>query len=118
MNSTNVMKTINVMNTINVMKKTLLTLGVTLLAQSAWAGCESIIMSGSHTALDQKEAKVGAMHDARDLCQSTDITLLEMQCSKVSGNKGVQGKPAIQCRQEIVCNVCDEDLQRQYEAME
>lgn len=108
----------NSINAMKMMKRTLLTLGVTLLAPSVWAGCESIIMSGSHTALDQREARIGAMHDARDLCQSKDVTLHDMQCSKVSGNKGVQGKPAIQCRQEIVCNVCDEDLQRQYEAME
>lgn len=87
-------------------------------SQPLWAGCESTILEGSHTALTKKDAKVGAWEDAREMCYPGDAAKLTVSCKKVQGDNGVQGKKAFQCRQEVSCNVCGADLQRKYEGME
>lgn len=88
------------------------------MSQPLWAGCESSILDGSHTALTKKEAKLGAWEDAKEVCYPGEASKLSVTCKKVSEDKGVQGQKAIQCVQEISCNVCGADLQRKYEAME
>jgi hypothetical protein len=102
------------------MKKTLLNaialIFVFTLSQPLWAGCESSIIEGGHTALTKKEAKIGAWEDAKDACYPGEATKLNLQCKKVKGDKGVQGKKAIRCDQEVSCNVCADDLMRKYEA--
>ena len=102
------------------MKKTLLNVialvFVFTLSQPLWAGCESSIIEGGHTALTKKEAKLGAWEDAKEVCYPGETTKLNLQCKKVKGDKGVQGKAAIRCVQEVSCNVCGDDLMRKYEA--
>jgi len=90
---------------------------VLTISQPLWAGCESSILVGSHTAIKKSEAKLGAWEDAKEVCYPGVATKLSMQCSKVSGEKGVQGKKAKRCVQEVSCNVCGDDLKRKYEAL-
>ncbi len=67
-------------------------LGITLIScQPLWAGCESTIQDGSHTALKKKDAKIGAWEDASERCYPGDATKLGLQCKGVKGEKGVQG---------------------------
>ena len=98
--------------------KKLLVVCLLILSPALWAGCESSILEGSHTALAKKEAKLGAWEDAKEVCYPGDATKLALQCKKVKGDKGVQGKAAIQCVQEVSCNICGEALMRKYEAIE
>lgn len=100
----------------NIVIKKIFVMCILLLSQPLWAGCESSILEGSHTALTKKEAKLGAWEDAKEICYPGDATKLSTKCKKVKGDKGVQGKAAIQCVQEVSCNVCGDDLMRKYEA--
>ena len=97
--------------------KKILVIILLVMAQPLWAGCESSIIDGSHTALKKKDAKIGAWEDASEACYPGVATKINVQCKKVSGDKGVQGKKAVQCIQEASCNVCDDDLTRKYEAL-
>lgn len=87
-----------------------------VIAYPLWAGCESTILEGSHTAINKKEAKAGAWEDAVEGCYPGVPTKLNIQCGRVSPEKGVQGKAAKRCVQEISCNLCGNDLRRKYEA--
>lgn len=87
-------------------------------SQSLWAGCESTILEGGHTALTKKEARLGAWEDAKEVCYPGEAAKLALQCKKVKGEKGVQGKDAIRCTQEVSCTICGDDLTRKYEAVE
>lgn len=102
------------------MKKTILNVIVLVitfaLSQPLWAGCESSIIEGGHTALTKKEAKIGAWEEAKDACYPGEATKLNLQCKKVKADKGVQGKAGFRCTQEVSCNVCGDDLMRKYEA--
>ena len=98
--------------------KNLLVISMCVLSQPLWAGCESSILEGGHTALSKKEAKLGAWEDAKEACYPGEATKLNLQCKKVKGEKGVEGKDAIRCVQEISCNICGDDLARKYEGME
>jgi len=102
------------------MKKTILsTIALVMsftLSQPLWAGCESSILEGGHTALIKAEAKLGAWEEAKDACYPGEATKLNLQCKKVKGDKGVQGEAAFRCVQEVSCNVCGDDLMRKYEA--
>ena len=98
---------------------TLFLLGLSIIAtQAAWAGCESSILEGSHTALKKKEAKLGALEDAKEACYPGAATKLSMRCEKVNAEKNFYGKAATRCVQEISCNVCGDDLKRKYEALD
>jgi len=88
-----------------------------VISQPLLAGCESSILEGAHTALKKKDAKLGALEDAVEVCYPGVATKLSMRCEKVSGEKGIQGKKAKRCVQEVSCNVCDADLTRKYEAL-
>jgi hypothetical protein len=88
-----------------------------VIAHPLWAGCESSILEGSHTAIIKKEAKEGAWEDAKEVCYPGAATKISIQCKKVKGDKGVQGKKAIQCTQEVSCNICGDNLTRKYEAL-
>ena len=101
----------------NKLKKLSIAILLTL-SPPLWAGCESTILEGAHTALSKKEAKLGAWEDAREICYPGAATKLSVQCKKVSGNKGVEGKAAKRCVQEVSCNLCDDDLTRKYEALD
>jgi len=90
---------------------------VLTISQPLLAGCESSILEGSHTAIKKSEAKLGAWEDAKEMCYPGVATKLSMQCARVSGEKGVQGKKAKRCVQEVSCNVCGDDLKRKYEAL-
>ena len=90
---------------------------ILLVSQPLWAGCESSILEGAHTALTKKEAKLGAWEDAKEMCYPGTVTKLGVRCGKVSGEKGVQGKAAKRCVQEVSCNICDAALTRKYEAL-
>ena len=98
------------------MKSILLALTI-MMSQPLWADCESSIVEGSHTALEKKDAKIGAWEDASEVCYPGVATKINVQCKTVSADKGVQGKSAVQCVQEASCNVCDADLTRKYEAL-
>ena len=98
--------------------KKILVLSMLFLSQSLWAGCESSILEGSHTALTKQEAKLGAWEEAKDACYPGEAVKLNIQCKKVKGDKGVEGKAAFRCTQEISCNVCGDDLTRKYEVWE
>ncbi len=89
-----------------------------MMSQLLYAGCESTLLEGSHTAIKKKDAQIGAWEEAKDACYPGDATKLGMQCQKVSGDKGVQGKKAERCVQEVSCNLCDDDLSRKYEALD
>jgi hypothetical protein len=89
-----------------------------LLSQNLWAGCESSILEGSHTALTKKEAKLGAWEDAKEICYPGEATKITMRCKNVPAEKGVQGKAAKRCVQEVSCNVCGDALTRKYEALD
>jgi len=92
---------------------------IALLAGSnVWAGCESSLLKGSHTALTKKEAKIGAWEDAKEVCYPGKAEKVSLWCEKVEGEKGVQGKSAKRCVQEVACNVCGEALTRRYEALD
>lgn len=100
----------------NQLIKKLLFIGMITFGQPLWAGCESSILEGAHTAIKKQDAKTGAWEDAKEICYPGEATQLSVQCKKVKGDKGVQGKNATQCVQEISCNVCGDDLTRKYEA--
>jgi len=85
-----------------------------IMSQSSWAGCESTIADGSHTATTKKEAKLGAMEEAVDACYPGVATKLDGNCEKL---KDAQGTKSFQCVREVSCNICDENLQRKYEAL-
>lgn len=87
-----------------------------VMAHPLWAGCESTILEGSHTAIKKKEAKIGAWEDAVEMCYPGVPTKLTVQCERVTPEQGVQGKAAKRCLQEISCNLCGDDLRRKYEA--
>lgn len=89
-----------------------------VIAHPVWAGCESSILEGSHTAIKKKEAKLGAWEDAVERCYPGASTKLTVQCERVNPEKGVQGKAAKRCVQEVSCNICGDDLRRKYEANE
>jgi len=89
-----------------------------LLSPNLWAGCESSILEGAHTALTKKEAKFGAWEDAKEMCYPGAALKLSMRCEKVPGSNGVQGKAAKRCVQEVSCNVCGDALTRKYEALD
>lgn len=98
--------------------KKLLLSSLLVLCQPLWAGCESTILEGGHTALTKKEARLGAWEDAKEVCYPGEAAKLALQCKKVKGEKGVQGKDAIRCTQEVSCTICGDDLTRKYEAVE
>ena len=98
--------------------KLALVITIAAMSQSLYAGCESSILEGGHTALVKKEAKLGAWEDAKEMCYPGDATKVSMRCNKVPKEKGVQGKKAIRCVQEVTCNVCGDDLTRKYEALD
>jgi hypothetical protein len=98
------------------MKKVVLAF-MLIVCQPLWAGCESSILEGSHTAISKKGAKLGAWEDAKEMCYPGTATKLNVRCEKVSGEKGVQGKSAKRCVQEVSCNICGEALTRKYEAL-
>jgi hypothetical protein len=100
----------------NTMIKKLILISLLMMSQPLWAGCESSILEGGHTALIKKEAKLGAWEDAKEVCYPGEATKLNLQCMKVKGDKGVEGKDAIRCVQEVSCNICGDDLMRKYEA--
>lgn len=89
-----------------------------LLMQQAYAGCESTIAQGSHSAPTLAEAKAGAWEDVKDVCYPGRATALDVQCDLVTGELGIQGQPAHRCRQSATCTLCDQNLQRKYEALE
>lgn len=80
------------------------------------AGCTATIVKGSHTALNELEARSGAEEDTADICPSGKVTPIHLKCEKVDASRGVMGKPAVQCVQEVSCTICDDDLTRKYEA--
>lgn len=96
--------------------KKMLILCILVFSPSLWAGCESTILEGSHVALKKADALAGAWEDAKEMCYPGEAEKLTRKCKKVGGEKGVQGKKAIQCRQEISCSICGEALRRKYEA--
>jgi len=103
--------------TMNNKVKAVLIASVLVLSPALWAGCESSILEGAHTALKKKDAKLGAWEDAKEVCYPGVASKLSMRCEKVSGAAGVQGKKARRCVQEVSCNICDDDLTRKYEAL-
>jgi hypothetical protein len=51
----------------------------------------------SHSAIKKKAAKAGAWEDAVERCYPGTPTKLNVQCERVSPEKGVQGKAAKRC---------------------
>jgi hypothetical protein len=107
----------NMKNSMNFKIRSILLALTIIMSPPLWAGCESSIIEGSHTALKKKDAKIGAWEDASDACYPGEATKINMQCKKVSADKGVQGKRAVKCVQEATCNICDANLTRKYEAL-
>lgn len=89
-----------------------------LFAQPLWAGCESSVIEGSHTAIKRADALAGAWEEAKEACYPGTAEKLSKSCKKVKGEKGVQGKKAVQCTQEVSCNICGDALRRKYEALD
>lgn len=87
-------------------------------SQVVWAGCESTILTGSHVALKRADALSGAWEEAKDMCYPGEAQKLSKKCKKVKGDKGVKGQKAIQCTQEISCNICGDALRLKYEALD
>lgn len=89
-----------------------------VIANPLWAGCEATIIQGSHTAIKKSEAKAGAWEEAKDACYPGEASKLSIQCKNVGKEKGVQGKAAKRCIQDVSCNICGDDLTRKYEALQ
>ncbi len=98
--------------------KTLTFIALCLCSVHSWAGCEASMIEGSHTALTKKEAKLGAWEDAKERCYPGEASKMSVACQTVSGAKGVQGKKAKRCVQEVSCTVCGDALIRKYEALD
>lgn len=98
--------------------KSLIVAVLMIVSVQVYAGCESTMVEGGHTALKIKDAKAGAFEEAKDACLAGDITPASLDCTKVDGDIGVAGKPAIRCIQQVYCNICGDDLARKYEALE
>lgn len=81
------------------------------MSQSLYAGCETILVKGSHAALTKKEAKAGAMEEVADACPTLKVDSEMVDCTQVSGESA-----AHRCKAEAYCNMCDADLARYYEA--
>jgi hypothetical protein len=96
----------------------LLVLVLALISQPSMAGCESSILEGSHTALTRLDAKTLAWEEAKDACFPGEASKLSLSCNKVKGDKGVEGKPATHCVQQVTCTLCDEGLRLKYEALD
>ena len=81
------------------------------MSQSLYAGCETILVKGGHTALTKKEARSGAIEEVTDACPSLKVMSEMVDCTQLKG-----GSAAHRCTAEAYCNLCDDDLARYYEA--
>lgn len=98
--------------------KAILTATLLLLCQQLYASCEATIIFGSHTAIDEDEAKAGAWEEAQDSCYPGQASKMSLSCNLVSGDQKIQGNPTIRCEQEASCTICGDALTRKYEALD
>lgn len=77
--------------------------------------CEATIASGSHVAARENLAIAGALEEAQDTCYPGKSEPLDTDCQQ---EENLRGQPVYRCTQTVTCNLCGEDLQRKYEALD
>ncbi|NVJ62261.1 MAG: hypothetical protein HWE27_17875 [Gammaproteobacteria bacterium] len=86
------------------------------------ANCEALIIKGNHTAISKKEAIIGALEDAKELCYPGKAFEEKISCKQTVLKTGdiESGKLSTTfiCTQEVVCNLCGDALLRKLEAMQ
>lgn len=85
-------------------------------ASRAYAGCESAILQGGHTAVKKTEAVKLALSEVRDACYPGEVTVLSQDCRQV--DSGPENAAVTRCEVEASCNLCDEGLRLKYEAID
>lgn len=90
---------------------------LSFLSVASYASCESRITEGQHTGLSLEEAKSGALEDAIELCYPGKAEKSLVLCESIIDVFSSTEKYVERCRQQVVCTLCGEDLNRKLEAL-
>lgn len=84
-------------------------------ANSTAARCETMPVSGGHTARVEWEARQGALEDVADVCPAGKVHPTRLDCAAVPREHGIMGEAAIKCVQQALCTLCGDMLARRSE---